>query len=388
MSVYEKSIPLIGASNLMYSFAEIIEAQRRGEYNVIEKDVFAKYEDCRFDAREMNGGKGYPVREIVRVITKAREHDEKDRYRSSNLDREVFQNIRDVEKLEKNNEIFLLTFNVLRQARQCVYGIFKNTLDKKVVIAFRGSVSSGTKDWPRNFQAYLSRMETPPLLQADENNGVGDTVTVHRGFYEYLFENKMIISGDQRMIKIMGDLKSVLEPGYELVVTGHSLGAALASITAFHVAGSDEKWIPKPITCYSYESPLCAGLDFRIAFKQLEKRGLIKYLRVSNSEDPIPTAPPCALNPCDFGLFKHFGVHLTLYENTFTVDYPQKNNRWKRAFANNTFGKSLTKALHFHSLSTVMQRFNTLQDELKEVSIDDFYKDKDIVGEDFLLSNV
>ena len=77
----------------------------------------------------------------------------------------------------------------------------------------------------------------------------------------------MIISGDQRMVKIMRDLKSILEPGYELVVTGHSLGAALASITAFHLAGSDEKWIPKPITCYSYESPLCAGLDFRNAFQ-------------------------------------------------------------------------------------------------------------------------
>ena len=115
---------------------------------------------------------------------------------------------------------------------------------------------------------------------------------------------------------------------------------------------------------------------------------MIKYLRVSNSEDPVPTAPPCALNPCDFGLFKHFGIHMTLYEKKFTVEYPTKKNRLQRAFANNTFGKSFTKALHFHALSTVMQRFSTHQEELKKVSIDDFYKDKDIVGEDFLLSNV
>ena len=79
---------------------------------------------------------------------------------------------------------------------------------------------------------------------------------------------------------------------------------------------------------------------------------------------------------------------MTLYEKKFTVEYPTKKNRLQRAFANNTFGKSFTKALHFHALSTVMQRFSTHQEELKKVSIDDFYKDKDIVGEDFLLSNV
>ena len=69
------------------------------------------------------------------------------------------------------------------------------------------------------------------------------------------------------MTQIMKDLQSVLEPGYKLEVTGHSLGAALASIAAFSLAGSDEAWIPKPIFCYSYESPLCAGMDFRIAFQ-------------------------------------------------------------------------------------------------------------------------
>ena len=115
------------ASNLMYSFAEIIEAQRKGEYNVIEKDIFAKYEDSRFDARELNGGKGYPLSHIVKLIEKARKEDKKDRYRSTELDREVFQNIKLEEDEVPDDGIFLLTFNVLRQARQCVYGIFKNT---------------------------------------------------------------------------------------------------------------------------------------------------------------------------------------------------------------------------------------------------------------------
>ena len=63
----------------------------------------------------------------------------------------------------------------------------------------------------------------------------------------------------------MDDLKSVLEPGYELMVTGHSLGAALATLISLKLAGSSKSWVPKPITLYSFESPFVGGESFREA---------------------------------------------------------------------------------------------------------------------------
>lgn len=54
---------------------------------------------------------------------------------------------------------------------------------------------------------------------------------------------------------------------YKLYVVGHSLGGALSSMVAFKLAGSNKKWIPKPVTCISFEGPMNGGVEFRDAFQ-------------------------------------------------------------------------------------------------------------------------
>jgi len=54
-------------------------------------------------------------------------------------------------------------------------------------------------------------------------------------------------------------------PGYALFVTGHSLGAALATLFSFEAAASDDPRIRKPVTCVAVASPKVGDLAFRLA---------------------------------------------------------------------------------------------------------------------------
>ena len=51
------------------------------------------------------------------------------------------------------------------------------------------------------------------------------------------------------------------------VLFHNSLGAALSSMASFQLAGEDFDWLPKPITCISYASPMIGTTGFRTAFE-------------------------------------------------------------------------------------------------------------------------
>ena len=47
----------------------------------------------------------------------------------------------------------------------------------------------------------------------------------------------------------------------------NSLGGALASMSAFKLAGMAEDWIPKPISCVTFASPIIGTDQFGAAFE-------------------------------------------------------------------------------------------------------------------------
>lgn len=72
---------------------------------------------------------------------------------------------------------------------------------------------------------------------------------------------------------VVGQLKRLYSnekyKDYELFITGHSLGAALASYLAYNLAGSNEvmDFLPGPVTAITFASPAVGNAAYRAAFE-------------------------------------------------------------------------------------------------------------------------
>ena len=142
---------------------------------------------------------------------------------------------------------------------------------------------------------------------------VGDSeYDVHNGFRNYLKgETNTETEGGPLVSKykiISDQLESIMErycEGFDIYVTGHSLGGALAVYFGFKLAETDKYPV---VNVISYASPYVGTDSFRDAFRTLERKNKLRHIRVSNENDAIPA------NPC-IGGFKHTGVNLQLRKN-------------------------------------------------------------------------
>lgn len=96
---------------------------------------------------------------------------------------------------------------------------------ERIYVVFRGT--SSTQDWISNFEFLHSHYE--PLVHMREGFNVEsdefcEDCTIHKGF------NTFIKTNGEEIVREVVKLKRKL-PDYSIVVTGHSLGAALATIT-------------------------------------------------------------------------------------------------------------------------------------------------------------
>ncbi|KAL9619142.1 MAG: hypothetical protein Q9160_006231 [Pyrenula sp. 1 TL-2023] len=134
-----------------------------------------------------------------------------------------------------------------------------------VVVGFRGSSSL------RNYIADLDF----PLVPADICAGC----LVHDGFW-----NSWLEARDGVMKAIMSIDDSY--PDYSLVVTGHSLGAAIATIAAAQLRNEGH-----PAALYTYGSPRVGQLTFA---EYVTNQPGGNY-RVTHTQDPVPRLPPIAI---------------------------------------------------------------------------------------------
>ena len=86
---------------------------------------------------------------------------------------------------------------------------------------------------------------------------------------EYIFDNKAAkTQAFDEIVKILRDIDANPDnENYEIWVSGHSLGAAMASLVAFQLAGLEFERIRKPVKCVSFSSPLAGCEEFRAAFQ-------------------------------------------------------------------------------------------------------------------------
>ena len=136
--------------------------------------------------------------------------------------------------------------------------ITKNFNKKKLCVVFRGTES--VKDWFYNLLFSKIRLKN---------------ISIHKGFYLQLKEN--IDEIDQIVLNNI-NLKT------DIVITGHSKGAALATIYGYLLSYKTKK----KITIISFASPKVGNWEFKNRFDN--KSNLIHY-RIANEKDLVCVIP-------------------------------------------------------------------------------------------------
>jgi len=391
LSVYDEAEPMLYAAKLVYDFADVVKAARKEEFKLnytesVTEDVIQQFQDESCDFRGLNGNPdGLPFLDVIELLKKNEAGIGKITLTNEEENiREVIGNILRHEN-EDNNQIFISTFRSIQQKVSCVYGVIKDKRNKRIIVTFRGSKNPdfSTRDWRTNFNAALAEMQTPPLIRDKMKGNLKDRVLVHRGFYNYLFENERIEK--QRDDLIRKDIKPLIEDeeeDYSVYVTGHSLGGALATIFSFELAGrNDLNWLPRPVTAITYASPLNGSPGYRTAFEKCEQEGLLRHLRINVAEDVVPTIPPFSLGFTRRAL-KHVGINLRLNGNKSYSIHHSTNGSFGSAVKNSIF-KPVWNALKYHMLPEHYDRLKDNEDDIEKLSIDDLYQDISVVSKDF-----
>jgi hypothetical protein len=199
-------------------------------------------------------------------------------------------------------------------ASECTYGITLNHELQRVTVVFRGSVAL------KDFVTDVTVDDTAFDLPTADDPGKINYGRVHTGFYNSLYGPTKVGNEGNNLCQaeeILGKLQKlfITYPDYTLWVTGHSLGAAQSSLFAFRAAM--HVGIPKrPVMNVSFASPFVGDHTFQKEFQDLESKGLIRHLRVSNEDDLEPLVPFSTLIDVPPKLYKHVGMNVKLYNKT------------------------------------------------------------------------
>lgn len=171
---------------------------------------------------------------------------------------------------------------------------------KRIIVAFRGSVTAN--DYKADFKVFMETIRHPSKPEV--------RLAVHSGIYQYLHRKRK--DGTSKWDVIQVYLKDLMDsnPGYELYLTGHSLGASLAILLAFRLLTEGDALFSKtPISVLAFGPMLVGDLRFRRAFQKLEMEGKLRCLCVVNEGDFIPLIPERGR---PFTSYRRVGVYLRL----------------------------------------------------------------------------
>uniref|UniRef100_A0A7E4UUQ0 sn-1-specific diacylglycerol lipase n=1 Tax=Panagrellus redivivus TaxID=6233 RepID=A0A7E4UUQ0_PANRE len=143
-------------------------------------------------------------------------------------------------------ELFFVSFR--NRLYQTPFVVLTDHQTKSIVITIRGSASlmDLITDLSLNSERFSVDVDTDPILRADPALDDGE-VRVHRG----MLRGARYVYNTLKGHKVLDDLY-MLNPGYDLVVCGHSLGAGVASLLTLLL-----KQQYPDIRCYSYSPPGC-----------------------------------------------------------------------------------------------------------------------------------
>ncbi|CAK7347743.1 unnamed protein product [Dovyalis caffra] len=153
---------------------------------------------------------------------------------------------------------------------------------RDVVIAFRGTATC--LEWLENLRATLTQL---PDTDCEKKGSDECGPMVESGFLSLYTSGTTMGPSLQEMVRL--EIKRLLQTyGDEtlsLTVTGHSLGAALATLAAYDIKTAFNR--SPLVTVISFGGPRVGNRSFR---QHLEKQGT-KVLRIVNSDDVITKVP-------------------------------------------------------------------------------------------------
>lgn len=149
---------------------------------------------------------------------------------------------------------------------------------RDVVISLRGTATC--LEWLENARATLTNLP-------DDMGGKGRTAMVEKGFLSLYVSKTSKTPSLQEMVReeIKRIIQSYGDEPLSLTITGHSLGAALAILSAYDIAATFKD--APMVTVVSFGGPRVGNESFRC---RLEQTGT-KILRIVNSDDVITKVP-------------------------------------------------------------------------------------------------
>ncbi|XP_062183181.1 phospholipase A(1) DAD1, chloroplastic-like [Phragmites australis] len=170
---------------------------------------------------------------------------------------------------------------------------------RDVVIAYRGTTTCS--EWVDNFQSTLTRL--PAAGPRSNDASEEEEPMVESGFWRLFTGPGEAHSSLQDQVR--GEVQRIIReyggkgmPPLSITVTGHSLGAALAVLTAYeittaivHQCGEDDAPM---VTAVSFGCPRVGNAAFR---RRLEESGG-KVLRIVNSNDIVTKVPGFPVDDC------------------------------------------------------------------------------------------
>ncbi|XP_028785653.1 phospholipase A1-IIgamma-like [Neltuma alba] len=160
---------------------------------------------------------------------------------------------------------------------------------RDIVIAWRGT--DQIKEWIKDFQFFLS---DAPYIFGHEVN-----CKVHRGFYSiYTAKNSSALNRNSVRTEVLTEVRRLVnkfkDEQISITITGHSLGAALATLNALDIVangfniqgdGSQKACL---VTAFVFASPRVGDSKFSKFFTAQKD---LRTLRVRNKEDIVPRLP-------------------------------------------------------------------------------------------------
>ena len=165
---------------------------------------------------------------------------------------------------------------------------------RDIAIAWRGTVTN--VEWVANLQNFLKPLyKDIPCSDRD--------VRVEAGFLD-MYTDRQTQDGYCKYSareQVLGELKRLLEKykneEISVTLTGHSLGSAMATLSAFDIAETGlnvrEDGRKIHVSVISFSGPRVGNVKFKW---RLEKKLGVKVLRVHNKHDLVPNSPGFFIN--------------------------------------------------------------------------------------------